>query len=164
MLIRKYLYSSVEAHIGTSIFLYYVHLNSAKALNLLKECGITSIAEWEENKVHHQEVMNICTREPRAIEKELMHTQSMLKQLVIYEDTEKKIAKKPKNKRRTSEYESTILLFETANKALREAHLKPSNQMKTELHQHVQRLQKKQRQVNSKYKGLRECKINCVGV
>lgn len=130
--------------------------HGAKTLNLLKEYGITSIAEWEEKKISHQEAMNICTSELKATEKELMHTHSMLKQLVIYEDTKKKIAKTPKNTRRTSEYESTILLFETASNALREARIKPSNQMKTQLHQHVQRLQKKQQQLYGKNKRLKQ--------
>ncbi len=130
--------------------------HGAKTLNLLKEYGITSIAEWEEKKISHQEAMNICTSELKAIEKELMHTQSMLKQLVIYEDTKKRIAKTPKNKRRTSEYESTILLFETASNTLRKAHINPSEQMKAELYEHVQRLQKKQRQLYSKHKGLKQ--------
>ncbi|MBC1743471.1 relaxase/mobilization nuclease domain-containing protein [Listeria welshimeri] len=128
----------------------------AKTLNLLQEYSIHSLAEWEEKNIHHQEAMNTCTNELKTIEKELAHTKAMLKQLTIYEDTKASMSKTPKNKRQTSEYQSATLLFKTASNALKEARMTPNKQVKAELDQQVQQLQKKQQQLYKEHTALKQ--------
>ncbi|MBC6308762.1 relaxase/mobilization nuclease domain-containing protein [Listeria sp. FSL L7-1582] len=130
--------------------------HGAKTLNLLQAYGIHSLAEWEEKKISHQEVMNTCTSEIKTIEKELAHVQAILKQLTIYADTKTSMSKTPKNKRKTPEYESATLLNKTAKKALQEDHITPSKQIKTELQHQVQILQKKQQQLYKEHKALKQ--------
>ncbi|MBC2241886.1 relaxase/mobilization nuclease domain-containing protein [Listeria booriae] len=128
----------------------------AKTLNLLEAYGINSLAEWEEKKSNHQEAMNTCINELTTIEKELAHTKAMLKQLTIYKDTKASMSKIPKNKRQTSEYQSAALLFKRASNTLKEAHISPSTQMKAELHQQVQGLQKKQQSLYKEHIVLKQ--------
>lgn len=130
--------------------------HGAKTLNLLQANDIHSLAEWEEKKISHQEAMNTYTSEIRTIENELTHTQAILKQLTIYENTKASISQTPKNKRQTPEYESATHLYKTARKALQEAHITPSKQIKVELHQQVQELQKKQQHVYTEHKALKQ--------
>ncbi|MBC1502161.1 hypothetical protein HB943_16285 [Listeria weihenstephanensis] len=130
--------------------------HGAKTLNLLQAYGIHSLEEWEEKKISHQEAMNTCTSEIKTIEKELAHTQLVLKQLTINENTKTIISKTPKNKRQTSEYKSATLLHQTASKVLKEAHITPSKQIKTELQHQVQILQKKQQQVYIEHQALKQ--------
>ncbi|ECL0264390.1 hypothetical protein FKC55_00705 [Listeria monocytogenes] len=128
----------------------------AKTLNLLEAYDIHSLAEWEEKKSNHQKARNTCTREIKAIEKELAHAKAMLKQLTIYEATKASLSKTPKNKRQTSEYQSATLLFQIASNVLKEAHMTPSKQVKAELHQQVQGLQKKQQDLYKEHKALKQ--------
>ncbi|MBC2080285.1 relaxase/mobilization nuclease domain-containing protein [Listeria booriae] len=129
---------------------------SAKTINLLHEHEITSLEEWEKTKTNHQEAMSSCTSEIKTVEKELARARAILKQLTLYEDTKKIMSKTPKNKRKTAEYNSTTLLFKTANKALKDFHITPNKQIKEELHQQVQKLQKKQQELYKNHKSLKQ--------
>lgn len=130
--------------------------HGAKTLNLLQANDIHSITEWKAKKISHQESMNKCTSDIKKIEKELAHKQRILKQLTIYENTKARISKTQKNKRQTSEYESANLLHQTASKILKEAHVTPSKQIKAELRQQVQVIQKKQQHLYKKHKRLKQ--------
>ncbi|MBC2196611.1 relaxase/mobilization nuclease domain-containing protein [Listeria booriae] len=125
---------------------------NAKMVNLLKELGITSLEEWEQKKISNQEIMNANISEMKAVEKKLANTQFILKQLNIYENTKGMYHSTDKQMLNSNEHHR---LYKTAVKALKQANIKPSKQIKYELHQQVQSLQSRRKQLYEKHK---ECK------
>ncbi|CUL14995.1 hypothetical protein EZ544_01355 [Listeria monocytogenes] len=128
---------------------------NAKMVNLLKELGITSLEEWEQKKISNQEIMNANISEMKAVEKKLANTQFILKQLIIYEDTKGIYHSADKQILNFKEQEPTIRLYKTAIKALKQANMKPSRQVKDEIYRQVQFLENKRQELYKKHK---ECK------
>ncbi|EAA0142480.1 TPA_asm: relaxase/mobilization nuclease domain-containing protein [Listeria monocytogenes] len=124
---------------------------SAKTVNLLKELDISSIEEWEQKKISNQEIMNANMAEIKVIEKELANKKFILKQLIIYEDTKEIYHSADKQMLNSNEHR----LYKTAVKAIKQANIKPSKQMKYKLHREVQALQNRREELYEKHK---ECK------
>ncbi|EFS00563.1 type IV secretory pathway protein VirD2 [Listeria seeligeri FSL N1-067] len=128
---------------------------NAKMINLLKELGITSLEEWERRKINNQEMMNANISEMKAVEIKIANTQFILKQLNIYENTKGMYHSTDKQLLNSNEQESAIQLYKTAVKALKKANVKPSKQIKHELHRQAQALQSRREELYEKHK---ECK------
>ncbi|MBC2047190.1 relaxase/mobilization nuclease domain-containing protein [Listeria booriae] len=128
---------------------------NAKTINLLKELGITSLEEWEQKKISNQEMMTANNSEMKTVEIKLANTQFILKQLDIYESTKGVYHSTDKQMLNSSEQESAIRLYKTAVKALKQANVKPSKQIKHELHRQVKSLKNRREELYKKHK---ECK------
>ncbi|MBC1649274.1 relaxase/mobilization nuclease domain-containing protein [Listeria booriae] len=128
---------------------------NAKMVNLLKELGITSLEEWERKKISNQEMMNANVAGIKVIEKELANKQFILKQLDIYENTKGIYHSADKQILKSDKQESAIRLYKNAIKALKQANMKPSRQVKDELYRQVQFLENKRQELYKKHK---ECK------
>ncbi|WP_270994296.1 hypothetical protein [Listeria seeligeri] len=100
-------------------------------------------------------MMNANISEMKAVEIKLVNTQFISKQLDIYENTKGMYHSTDKQLLNSNEQESVIQLYKTAVKALKQANVKPSKQIKHELHRQVQSLQNQQEQLYEKHK---ECK------
>ncbi|MBC1606032.1 relaxase/mobilization nuclease domain-containing protein [Listeria rocourtiae] len=131
---------------------------SAKTVNLLKELGISSLEEWAQKKINNQEMMKANMAEIKVAEKELANKQFVLKQLIIYEDTKGIYHSADKQVLNPKEQQSAIQLYKTAVKALKQANMKLSRQVKDELYRQVQFLENKRQELYKKYKSARKPK------